>query len=149
MPTRKQRRRRQKELRHDYEYVYVDDEGQEVEVEPEDAEPKGSRRNGTREATAKPPAKKSGKTSRPARQVQPPSWTRVAKRALIFGPLIFIAFSVLNKSQSVLGRLAVAAVYTAFFIPFMYLMDRQLYRSYLRRTGQQPAAPARGKRRSR
>jgi hypothetical protein len=137
MPTRKQRRRRQKEKRHEYEYVYVDAEGQEVEVDEDDVEPKGSRRNGTRDAKAKAPAKKNGKPAKPGKVVQPPSWTRVARRALIFGPLIFIAFSVLNKSQSVYGRLLVAAAYTAFFIPFMYLMDRQLYRSYLRRTGQQ------------
>jgi len=136
MPTRKQRRRRQKEKRHEYEYVYVDAEGHEVDVDEDDLEPKGSRRNGARDTKAKAPARKNGKPAKPGRVVQPPSWTRVARRALIFGPLIFVAFSVLNKSQPVLGRLAVAAVYTAFFIPFMYLMDRQLYRSYLRRTCQ-------------
>ncbi|HSC49904.1 MAG TPA: hypothetical protein VLD16_06535, partial [Gaiellaceae bacterium] len=148
MPTRKQRRRRQKELRHEYEYVYVDAEGHEVEVDEDDREPKGSRRNGSSAVASKPKAqaKKGGKSSRPVREVQPPSWTRVARRALIFGPLIFIAFSVLNKSQSLLGRLAVAAVYTAFFIPFMYLMDRALYRSYLRRTGQQAPRAAGRKR---
>ena len=145
MPTRKQRRRRQKGLRHEYEYVYVDDEGHEVEVDEAELEPKASRRNGTREA--KRPAQKKGGTTKSVREVKPPSWTRVARRALLFGPLIFIAFSVLNKSQPVLGRLAVAAVYTAFFIPFMYLMDRALYRSYLRRTGQQPPAPGGPKRR--
>lgn len=147
MPTRKQRRRRQKELRHEYEYVYVDAEGHEVDVEEDDREPKGSRRNGSSATAAKPKAqaKKNGKPSRSGRVVQPPSWSRVAKRALIFGPLIFIAFSVLNKSQPLLGRLAIAAVYTGFFIPFMYLMDRALYRSYLRRTGQQ--APRAGRKR--
>ena len=147
MPTRKQRRRRQKEKRHEYEYVYVDAEGHEVDVDEQDLEPKGSRRNGASGAKpkAKPQAKKNGKASGSGRVVQPPSWTRVARRALIFGPLIFVAFSVLNKSQSLLGRLAVAAVYTAFFIPFMYLMDRALYRSYLRRTGQQ--APRAGRKR--
>jgi len=137
MPTRKQRRRRQKEKRHEYEYVYVDAEGHEVDVDEQELEPKGSRRNGSRDAKPKAKAKKNGKLGRQPRVVQPPSWSRVARRALIFGPLIFIAFSVLNKSQPVLGRLGIAAVYTAFFIPFMYLMDRQLYRSYLRRTGQQ------------
>jgi hypothetical protein len=137
MPTRKQRRRRQKEKRHEYEYVYVDAEGHEVDVDEQDLEPKGSRRNGSPDAKPKAQAKKNGKPSRAPREVQPPSWRRVARRALIFGPLIFIAFSVLNKSQSVVGRLGIAAAYTAFFIPFMYLMDRQLYRSYLRRTGQQ------------
>src|SRR5690349_19927780 len=139
MATRKQRRRRQKEKRHEYEYVYVDAEGHEVDVDEQELEPKGSRRNGASTAKPKPKAqakKTTGKASKPGRVVQPPSWTRVARRALIFGPLIFVAFTVLNKSQSVPGRLLVAAAYTAFFIPFMYLMDRQLYRSYLRRTGQ-------------
>jgi hypothetical protein len=144
MPTRKQRRRRQKGLRHEYEYVYVDAEGEEVEVDEADLEPKGSRRNGTQ--SVKPKAKAQAKGGKPAREVKPPSWSRVGRRALIFGPLIFVAFSVLNKSQPVLGRLGVAAAYTAFFIPFMYLMDRQLYRSYLRRTGQQAPRAAGRKR---
>jgi hypothetical protein len=148
MPTRKQRRRRQKEKRHEYEYVYVDAEGQEVDVDEDDLESKGSRRNGARDAKAKAPARKNGKPAAKAgKVVQPPSWTRVARRALIFGPLIFIAFSVLNKSQSVPGRLLVAAAYTAFFIPFMYLMDRQLYRSYLKRTGQQAPPRTTGRKR--
>lgn len=139
MPTRKQRRRRQKELRHEYEIVYLDDEGREVEVEPEEARPRAGRRNGTRET--KRPAQK-GRNARAVREVQPPSWNRVVKRALLFGPLIFVAFSVINSSQALLGRVAVTAVYTAFFVPFMYLMDRAMYRAYLRRTGQQ--LPARG-----
>jgi hypothetical protein len=139
MPTRKQRRRRQKGLRHEYEYVYVDDEGHEVEVEEGEPKPRADRRNGKRDAKPKP-AK--GRTGRPIKEVPPPSWTRVAKRALLFAPLIFLAFSVINKSQPVLNRLAVTLVYTAFFVPFMYVMDRGMYRSYLRRSGKQP--PARG-----
>jgi hypothetical protein len=141
MPTRKQRRRRQKGLRHEYEFVLVDEEGRELEVEEERPEPESRRRNGKRgemqSAQKKRPA-------RPARPVQPPSWRRVGKRALVFGPLIFLAFSVINSGQSVAGRLAVAAVYTAFFVPFMYLMDRAMHRSYLRRSGQHvPARPSR------
>ena len=133
MPTRKQRRRRQKERRHEYEFVYVDEEGREVDVAPEEIDDRSSRRNGKREAK-RPEQKKS--QSRPARPVAPPSWRRVAKRALLFGPLIFIAFSVINSGQSVALRFATAAVYTAFFMPLMYLMDRAMYRAYLRRTGQ-------------
>ena len=134
MPTRKQRRRRQKEKRHEYEIVYLDEEGR--EVEPEDAEPRADRRNGKR--SDKRPAQK-GRGGRPFKEVKPPSWSRVTKRALIFGPLIFIAFSLINSSQPILSRLGVAVVYTAFFIPFMYLMDRAMYRAYLRRSGQVPA----------
>jgi hypothetical protein len=135
MPSRKQRRRRQKARRHEYEFVYVDEEGQEVEPEPADVEHAHPRRNGKREA--KPEQRKKGE-NRPVRVVQPPSWNRVARRALIFFPLIFIAFSLLNSKQAFATRLAVAALYTAFFIPFMYLMDRAMYRTYLKRTGQAP-----------
>src|SRR5215210_1545898 len=136
MPTRKQRRKRQKDLRHEYEYVYVDEAGNEVEDAPDESPADSRRRNGKREA--KPSPGKGRQSARPARPVPPPSWRRVGKRALFFGPLIFLAFSALNSGQPVLGRLAVAAVYTAFFLPFMYLMDRALYRAYLRRTGQEP-----------
>jgi hypothetical protein len=136
MPTRKQRRRRQKELRHEYEIVYVDEEGREVEVEPEEARPRRESRNG--KPGDKASAKK-GRAARPIKEVQPPSWNRVVKRALVFGPLIFIAFTLINSGQPILSRLAVAVVYTAFFVPFMYLMDRAMYRAYLRRSGQAPA----------
>lgn len=141
MPTRKQRRRRQKELRHEYEYVYVDDEGRELEVDEDEVEDPGSRRNGKRNAKQqdRPRSAKQekGKASRPVREVSPPSWRRVGKRALLFGPVIFIAFSVINNHQPLAQRLALAAAYTAFFVPLMYLMDRMMYRSYLRRTGGQ------------
>lgn len=139
MPTRKQRRRRRKELRHEYEIVYVDEQGREVEVEQEEAAPRADRRNGKPDAKA---SAQKGRKARPIKQVAPPSWNRVVKRALLFGPLIFVAFSVINSSQPVLNRLAVTVVYTAFFVPFMYLMDRAMYRAYLRRSGQQ--LPTRG-----
>jgi hypothetical protein len=134
MPTRKQRRRRQKERRHEYEFVYVDEQGQEVEVERDEVDDRTSRRGNGKRDTKRPPPKASEK--RRARPVAPPSWRRVAKRALLFGPLIFIAFSVINTGQSLALRLATAAVYSAFFMPLMYLMDRAMYRAYLRRTGQ-------------
>jgi hypothetical protein len=133
MPTRKQRRRRQKDRRHEYEFVYVDQEGDEVEVDSADADRDASRRNGKREPKRQP-AQKRG-SSRPVREVQPPSWNKVAKRALIFFPLIFLAFSFLNSGQAVGTRLAISLLYTGFFVPFMYLMDRAMYRSYLKRTG--------------
>lgn len=133
MPTKKQRRRRQKDRRHEYEYVYVDDEGREVEVEPEELEQAPPRRNGKRDAKRRPQKSRDG---RPARQVQAPSWSKVGKRALIFFPLIFLAFSFVNSKQPVGTRLVVTVVYTAFFLPFMYLMDRAMYRAYLKRTGQ-------------
>jgi Flp pilus assembly protein TadB len=139
MPTKKQRRRRQKDRRHDYEFVYVDDEGHEVEVDPQEREQAPPRRNGKRDRDAKRQPQK-GRDGRPVRQVAPPSWNKVGKRALIFFPLIFLAFSFVNSHQPLLTRLGVTVVYTAFFLPFMYLMDRAMYRSYLKRTGQ-PAPP--------
>ena len=137
MPTRKQRRRRQKDLRHEYEYVYVDDEGQEVEVDPAELEAASPRRNGKRQAKATPAKNRDGKA---IREVQPPSWSRVLKRVGFIAPLLFLAFSALNHDQSVVNRLLITLVYTGFFAPFMYLMDRALYRSYLRRSGQQTSA---------
>ena len=133
MPTRKQRRRRQKDLRHEYEYVYVDGEGQKVEVDPAELEAASPRRNGKRDKAA-PAKSRSGKA---IREVQPPSWSRVLKRVAFIAPLLFLAFSALNHDQSVVNRLVITAVYTGFFAPFMYLMDRALYRSYLRRSGQE------------
>ena len=129
MPTRKQRRRRQKGRRHDYEYVYVDDEGHEVEVDSEEVEQVRSPRNGKRQ-----PQK--SRDGRPVRHVAAPSWSKVGKRALLFFPLIFLAFSFVNSNQAVGTRLLVTLVYTAFFVPFMYLMDRAMYRAYLKRSGQ-------------
>jgi hypothetical protein len=137
MPTKKQRRRRQKDRRHDYEFVYVDDEGREVEVDPEEVEQAPPRPNEKRDAKRQP---QKGRDGRPVRQVAPPSWNKVGKRALIFFPLIFLAFSFVNSHQPIGTRLLVTVVYTAFFLPFMYLMDRAMYRSYLKRTGQ-PAPP--------
>jgi hypothetical protein len=138
MPSRKQRRRRQKERRHQYEFVYVDEEGHEVEVDPDELEE--SRRPGVaaRQNGGKVTRKSPGDRNRPVRKIDPPSWKRVSKRALFFGPLIFLAFSVLNSKQPVATRLLLAILYTGFFIPFMYLMDRAMYRTYLRRTGQAP-----------
>jgi hypothetical protein len=133
MPTKKQRRRRQKGRRHDYEYVYVDDEGREVDVDPEELEQPPPRRNGKRDAKRQP---QKGRDGRPVREVAAPSWNKVGKRALIFFPLIFLAFSFVNSNQPIGTRLLVTVVYTAFFLPFMYLMDRAMYRSYLKRTGQ-------------
>ena len=144
MPSRKQRRRREKERRHEYEFVYLDEEGREIEVEPAELEEAGPRRNGKREPGRE---KQKGRSERPIRKVQPPSWSRVAKRALLFFPLFFIVFSVLSKNQAFATRFAYAAVYTLFLVPFMYLMDRTMYRAYLKRTGQAPPPQRAGRRR--
>jgi hypothetical protein len=138
MPTRKQRRRRQKELRHEYEYVYVDGEGNVVGTDDADEAGAGASKRGARKNGKGDPARaKAAAGKRPARKIDPPSWTRVLKRAGIFAPLIFVALGLFNH-ETLPARIALTAAYTAFFIPFMYLMDRAMYRSYLRRTGNPP-----------
>ena len=129
MPSRKQRKRRQKERRHEYEVVYVDDAGNEVEPPPQ-VEPKRERdsRKPDRGSRAK------GKSG-PVREVKPPSWQRSAKRALLFFPLFFIVFSLVNKNAAVTARLIASLGYSALFVPLTYMMDRTAYRSFLRRSG--------------
>ena len=131
MPSRKQRRRRQKERRHEYEYVYVDEEGREVEVD------EAEREEPAREKPAK--AASAGRGRAPGRKVEPPSWRRVGRRALLLGPvLVVLMYALKPKDASVAAVLAQALFFLLIFLPFSYLMDSMLYRSYLRRTGQAP-----------
>ena len=126
MPTRKQRRRRAKGRRHEYEYVFVDDEGNEVEVDETELE---SRR------AASPNGRARQQPSRANIRVQPPSWRRVAKRGLIFAPLMFLTVMLLDSSLE-LWQVAVQTVWLlAIFLPFSYFMDSFMYRRYRRRTG--------------
>ena len=131
MATRKQRRRREKGHRHEYEYVWVDDEGQEIEVdeEPQPARTSAARSNG------RAPAKAKAKSA-PTRGVQPPSWRRVLKRALIFVPLMFIAITILpgGDDLSTTGKLLITAQWALILIPFMYLMEVVSYRVWKRRS---------------
>jgi hypothetical protein len=140
MPTRKQRRRREKDRRHEWEDVYVDAEGHEVDP-TELEEPEPTPRNGRAPAAAKAtapakssPAKKGG-PQRGGRVVQPPSWSRVLKRGLIFAPIMFIVIGLLSRKVSIEARLVQTVILLVFFVPFSYLMDSMMYRSYLRRTG--------------
>jgi hypothetical protein len=126
VPSRKQRRRRAKDRRHEYEYVYVDEEGREVEVEDED--------NDNREQ--KRPDRKAAPTTRTGRTVQPASWTRVGRRALIFGPLMFITIRFLERNEAISVSIVRTLTLLLLFLPFSYVMDTLIYRSYLRRTGQ-------------
>jgi len=124
MASRKQRRRRAKDRRHDWEYVYVDESGDEVPAEDAgDATP----RNGTRGGGEKPVVHR-------GRTVEPPSWNRVFKRTLIFGPLILIMVYLLRPDDSTTRSVLVNAVLLlAFFIPFSYVMDTFMYRSFRKR----------------
>jgi hypothetical protein len=128
MPTRKQRRRQEKSRRHEYEYVWVDGEGEEVEVDPSELR---AARAESKEGKA--PRDKRG---RAVRKIEPPSWSRVGKRALIFAPFMFAVVWILRPEGA---QAATAVVQTlvllGFFLPFSYLMDSVMYRSYLRRTG--------------
>jgi hypothetical protein len=130
MPTRKQRRRREKELRHEYEYVYIDEEGKEVEVEQPPAPHKEKQRQAA--------VRSNGRRSTQVRPVQPPNWRYLRKQGLLFFVIIFVAFSILNKSRPIYVNVAIAALYTAIMLPLMWMTQRMVYRSYLRRTGQLP-----------
>src|SRR5206468_10365650 len=76
----------------------------------------------------------------PVRQARPPSWNRSIRRALLFLPLFFIVFSLVNKHSAIEVRFLSSLAYSALFVPLTYVMDRTAYRTYLRRSGQQPPA---------
>jgi hypothetical protein len=122
VPSRKQRRRRAKELRHEYEFVYVDEEGREVEVD--ESADQGKKTNGRQ-----PPPK-----TRAGRVVEPASWKRVGRRALIFAPLMFITIRLLESGEPIGASIARTAFLLALFLPFSYVMDSMLYRAHLKRT---------------
>ena len=133
MPTRKQRRRNQKARRHEYEYVYLDDEGNEVPVDPSELH---AERNGQHDS--KP--RKSGAGGRGAargggagRKVEPPSWRRSARRALLFGPILVVAMMLLNRNQPLAQQILPAVFLIAFFIPFSYFTDSLAYRMLQKR----------------
>jgi hypothetical protein len=138
MPTKKQRRRNQKARRHEYEYVYVDDEGNEVAVEPAElrADKDGQRESRPAKGTKKKPAARGsgGKT------IQPPSWRRSGRRALIFGPLLIAAMMLFNKDLPLSQQIAPAIFLMAFFIPFSYFTDSLAYRMYRKRLDRREAA---------
>ena len=145
MPTKKQRRRRQKSLRHDWEYVYVDEEGQEVEVDPAELRP--AKKNEERSAKAAPAARAgtSRAGTRTGRAIEPPSWRRVGRRALLMAPIFIAAMMFLNRSLPVAQRIAPAVFLLLFFIPFSYFTDSLAYRMYRKRVDRQdtPKAKAR------
>ena len=102
--------------------MYVDEEGREVEVdEPAD---QGKKTNGRQ-----PPPK-----TRAGRVVEPASWKRVGRRALIFAPLMFITIRLLESGEPIGASIARTAFLLALFLPFSYVMDSMLYRSHVKRT---------------
>lgn len=139
MPSKKQRRRRAKERRHEYEYVYVDEEGQEVDPSEADVEPAAPKERKTA-AAAKPAARRDGgKPARStARPVPPPSWRRVLKRGAIFAPFMLLAITLLGRKLTWPTRIAETLWLLLLFVPFSYMIDRMMYRRYLRQIGQEP-----------
>ena len=88
-------------------------------------------RNGKRAAQQQP--RKGGASG--IREVQPPSWRRVAKRGLIFAPLMFLTVTFLSGDLTIAQRVVNTAFLLAFFLPFSYAMDALMYRMYRKRTG--------------
>jgi hypothetical protein len=128
MPSRKQRRRREKLQRHEYEYVIETEEGEEIPVErPVDRET----REGRRPARATAPR-------RGGRQVPKPSLARVAKRTAIFAPIILlVVFLTAGKDATLGGKVFTAVTLLAFFIPFSYMVDVIMYRTFTKRQQRQ------------
>src|SRR5262245_41360404 len=139
MPTKKQRRRQQKSRRHEYEYVYVDDEGNEVAVDPATEKEK----NGARQskATKDNNRQASSQTGR-RRAIEPPSWRRSGRRALVLGPLLVVALMFFNRNLSLVEQIAPALFLIAFFIPFSYFTDSLAYRMYKKRLDRRDAKTA-------
>jgi hypothetical protein len=143
MPTRKQRRRGQKARRHEYEYVYLDEEGNEVPVDPSEvrAEKNGPRDSKPRKSSGgKQPA---GRRAGGRRQIEPPSWRRSARRALLFGPVLVVAMVLLNKNQPLAQQVFPAVFLIAFFIPFSYFTDSLAYRMFQKRLARRDNAKTR------
>lgn len=140
MPTRKQRRRALKERRHEYETVWVDSEGNELEEPPEETAATTAKRDGAG-SKSKPKAKASQQRGgRPVRVPPPPSWGRAAKRAALIGVVIFVFIYIAGSrggGHSYARAFVTAAIYTAVFIPFQYMLDRFMHNRWQRRAEQQ------------
>jgi hypothetical protein len=146
MPTRKQRRRELKSKRHEYETVWLDADGNELTEPPEGVEQeKKARANGAKSVTSssKQPASRGTR-----REPQPPSWNRAVKRAGMLGIVVFFLFSLTtHASNRYVAALIPAAIYTAMFIPFTYLIDRFAYRRYQARLAAGGTTPRPAKKR--
>jgi hypothetical protein len=140
MPSKKQRRRQQKARRHEYEYVYVDDEGNEVAVDPAELRPDKSDERQSRPKSG--PGRKPDARKGPRRGIEPPSWRRSGRRALILGPVLIVAMMLFNRDLPLSQQIAPAIFLIAFFIPFSYFTDSLAYRMYRKRLAR--SKPAKG-----
>ena len=142
MATKKQRRRRQKGRRHEYEFVYVDEEGHEVEVDEPEPKPKAEKKHPAKAAKSA----KGSATARGDRTVQPPSWDRVLRRAMIFVPIMLIFLYLARpKGMSTLAIIVQALFVVVVLILFMYAMDTFLYRSYQKRLAKRSGSSPKSK----
>jgi hypothetical protein len=134
MPTRKQRRKREKELRHEWEEVYLDAEGRELAPEEvEELAPEVAAKSRERGRTKSAAGPQAGRPARTGRAVQPPSWRRVAKRAAIFAPLMYVFITLTNRGTNPWYALLITLQLILLFVPFSYLMDRLTYRLWQKR----------------
>ncbi|MGH3079218.1 MAG: hypothetical protein ACRDPZ_13685 [Gaiellaceae bacterium] len=124
MPTRKQRRRRAKEQRH--EYVWEDESGN--ELDPDDV------------PAHKTEARAQQRPGGGGRQVQPPSWRRTFKRALIFAPIMLATVMLLSGDLTLGAQVAQTAFIVGIFIPFSYFLDGVFWRSYQKRVARDERA---------
>jgi hypothetical protein len=146
VPTKKQRRRQQKNRRHEWEYVYVDEEGHEVEVDA--AELRATKKEKAQDeerprAAGAGAARRTDARGRRVRQIEPPSWRRVFKRAGIFAPIFIVALMLLNPHGSILQAVAQAVPLLVFFIPFSYFTDWLAHRTYQKRLARTETSAAR------
>jgi hypothetical protein len=124
MATRKQRRRRAKELRHDY--VWEDEEGN--ELDPDEVTGKKSEASSSRAP------------ARAGREAQAPSWQRTLKRGLIFAPIMFVTVMFLSDDLTLAEQITQTAFIVAIFVPFSYLLDGVMWRSYKKRVARRDQA---------
>jgi hypothetical protein len=133
MASKKQRRRQQKLKRHEYEEVYLDEEGR--ELDPEEAEELVGKAAPARQTRAPTKSHQRG-----GRTIQPPSLMRTAKRGLVFFPLMLAVIFLLpaREDATTLGKVINAIVLMGFFLPFSYVMDSVMWRTYQRRLAKNP-----------
>ena len=100
---------------------------------------KSERRRRTAEGgTGKTPARTAG-----GRKVEPPSWRRSLRRALLFGPLLVVAMMLFNRNLPLVQQVFPAVFLIAFFIPFSYFTDSIAYRMFQKRLARRESAKAR------
>ena len=135
MPSKRQRRRREKTFRHEYGFVTYDEDGNEIEVASEEIRPE-------KPAKAKAEAAGKGKSSGSLRSLRPapaPSWRRAVKRGGLWGVGMLLLAVFFFKGMPLPTRIGMGALYAVAFIPLTYWIDRTAYRSYLRKSGKEPA----------